>query len=190
MWKSKKSGVNIFCLVNIFGSARAAGGSNIQPYNHQEVRYMFDQYLIRKDSLQNVIKDGKAVGFKFAVRIADYRGAFLSLHNGYYIKCDDLEYPKPLQKFEINGNPPRSFEEIKTSCWEHWDYDDEGFVYIEKKGGLTPGKHVIALQQSVLSMYGYTNHDEEWIKNPPEPGSGAGAGKTQAVCEFELELQK
>ena len=40
---------------------------------------MFDNYLIRKDSLENVYENKKAVGFRFAVRIADYRGCFLSL---------------------------------------------------------------------------------------------------------------
>lgn len=94
---------------------------------------MFDNFLIRKDSLENVYKGGKAIGFKFETRIADYRGCFLSLHNGYYIECDGVEYPKTVQKFEINGKEPRDFEEIKTCVWEHWDYDDEGTVYVEKK---------------------------------------------------------
>ena len=151
---------------------------------------MFDQFLIRKDSLENVYEDGKAVGFKFAVRIADYRGCFLSLHNGYYIKCDDVEYPREVQKFEINGKAPRDFGEIKTCVWEHWDYDDEGYVYVEKEGGLTPGTHTIYLQQSILAQYGYMPWDEEWLKNPPVPGSGAGAGKTVALCRFDLELQE
>ena len=150
---------------------------------------MFDEYLIRKDSLRNVTENGKVTGFKFAVRIADYRGCFLSLHNGYYIKCDGIEYPKSLQRFEINGKPPRSFEEIKKAVWEHWDYDDEAWVYVEKEGGLEPGTHVIDLQQSVLSQYGYMPWDEEWVKNPPVPGSGAGAGKTAVICSFTLELQ-
>ena len=151
---------------------------------------MFDQYLIRNDSLQNVVENGKTVGFKFAVRIADYRGCFLSLHNGYYIKCDGVEYPKSVQKFEINGKPPRTFEEIKKCVWEHWNYDDEGFVYVMKEGGLAPGKHTIALQQSILAQYGYMVWDEEWVKNPPVPGSGKGAGKTDAICEFELYITK
>ena len=69
---------------------------------------MFDQYLIRKDSLKNDYVEGKAVGFQFAVRIADYRGCFLSLHNGYYISCDGTEYPRELQTFEINGKEPRT----------------------------------------------------------------------------------
>lgn len=151
---------------------------------------MFDNFLIRKDSLENTYEDGKATGFKFAVRIADYRGCFLSLHNGYYIECDGVEYPRELQSFEINGKLPRDFEEIKTCVWEHWNFDDEAYVHVKKEGGLAPGKHVIWLQQSVLSQYGYMPWDEEWVKNPPVPGHGAGAGKTTNICEFELMLQE
>ena len=151
---------------------------------------MFDNYLIRKDSLENVYENKKAVGFRFAVRIADYRGCFLSLHNGYYIECDGVEYPRELQKFEVNGKAPRDFEEIKTCVWEHWNFDDEAYVYVEKEGGLAPGMHRIKLQQSILSQYGYMPWDEEWLVNPTVPGHGAGAGKTVNICEFELELQK
>lgn len=150
---------------------------------------MFDRFLIRQDSLENVREHGMITGFRFAVRIADYRGCFLSLHNGYYIECDGREYPRSLQKFEINGKPPRDFEELKTCVWEHWNYDDEAYVYVEKEGGLKPGSHVIRLQQSVLAQYGYMPWDEEWLKNPPVPGSGAGAGKTASICSFTLELQ-
>lgn len=151
---------------------------------------MFDSYLIRKDSLENTVEDGKVTGFKFAVRIADYRGCFLSLHNGYYIECDGIVYPRELQKFEINGKEPRSFEELKTCVWEHWNYDDEGYVYVTKEGGLEQGEHIIKLQQSVLSQYGYMPWDEEWLKNPPVPGSGAGAGKTASISSFTLKLQE
>ncbi len=151
---------------------------------------MFDQYLVRRDSLQNVTEDGQVTGFKFAVKIADYRGCFLSLHNGYYIEMDGVEYPRELQRFEINGKSPRTFEEIKTCVWEHWNYDDEGFVYVTKPGGLEPGVHHLGIQQSVLAQYGYMPWDEEWVKNPPVPGKGAGAGKTDVICTFDLELQE
>lgn len=151
---------------------------------------MFDQFLIRKNSLTNIIDNGEIIGFKFAVRIADYRGCFLSLHNGYFIECDGVEYPKNLQKFEINGKPPRSFDEIKTCVWEHWNYDDEAYVHVKKAGGLSFGMHTIKLQQSILSQYGYMPWDEEWVKNPPVPGYGAGSGKTAFMCTYTLELQK
>ena len=151
---------------------------------------MFDQFLIRKDSLENVTENGRVTGFKFAVRIADYRGCFLSLHNGYYLTVDGVEYPNELQKFQINGKEPRTYEELKTCCWEHWDYDDEGFVYVQKEGGLESGVHHIGIQQSILAQYGYMPWDEEWVLHPPVPGSGQGAGKTETVSFFDIVLSE
>lgn len=151
---------------------------------------MFDGFLIRQDSLENVTENGEIIGFRFGVRIADYRGCYLSLHNGYYVEVDGVKYPRSVQRFEINGKAPRTFEEIKECHWEFWNYDDEAWLYIEKEGGLEPGGHVIALQQSILAQYGYMPWDEEWLRNPPEPGSGAGAGKTSSICEFHLTLQE
>ncbi len=151
---------------------------------------MFDQYIIREGSLKNDYdKDGNAIGFQLAVRIANYRGAYLSLLNGYYVNVDGVEYAQDAQTFEINGKAPRSYQEIKKAVWEHWDFDDEGIIHIQKTGGLAAGKHKIGIQQSILEAYGYMPWDEEWVKNPPVPGSGAGAGKTGSISWFELELQ-
>jgi len=62
-------------------------------------------------------------------------------------------------------------------------------LYVKKEGGLTPGMHKIGLQQSILAAYGYMPTDELWVKEPPVPGKGAGAGKTGSISWFELELQ-
>ena len=139
---------------------------------------MFDSFLIKKGSLENFTENGKVAGFKFAVHIADYRGCFLSLHNGYYIEVDGKVYPREVQKFEI-----------KKANWEHWDYDDYGTVWVYCDGGLQPGMHHIGLQQSILAQYGYGAHDQEWIDNPPVPGSGAGSGKTSNICYYDMELK-
>jgi hypothetical protein len=151
---------------------------------------MFDNFLIRKDSLENETdSSGNITGFRFAARNANYRGVYLSLHNGYYIKVDGVEYKRDVQTFEINKKPPRGFEEIKKAVWEHWDYDDEGIIHIKKEGGLAPGKHVMEFQQSILAAYGYLPTDEEWVKNPPEPGTGAGSDKTRNIVKYELTLR-
>lgn len=152
---------------------------------------MFDNFLIRKNSLENEVdENGSIKGFKLAVRNANYRGVYLSLHNGYYIKVDGIEYKREVQTFEVNKKPPRTFKEIATAVWEHWDYDDEGILHIAKEGGLQPGNHVIEFQQSILAAYGYLPTDEEWVKNPPEPGTGAGSDKTRNVVKYELILQE
>ena len=149
---------------------------------------MFDNYLIRADSLRNDTRDGEAVGFSLAVRHANYRGCYLSLHNGYFLEVDGVDYPRDVQSFEINGKPPRSFDETRAAVHEHWDYDDEGILHIRRPEGLAPGEHTIRFQQSVLAAYGYLPTDEEWVTNPPTPGTGAGSDKTPQIVTYTLTL--
>jgi len=149
---------------------------------------MFDNYLIRSNSLKNVTENGKVVGFSLAVRNANYRGVFLSLHCGYYLVVDGVEYPVDSQMFELNGKPPRTFDEIETAVWEHWDYDDEAILHVRKPGGLTPGVHEIRFQQCIIAAYGYLPTDEDWVKAPPKPGHGAGSDKTPQIVTYRIEL--
>ena len=149
---------------------------------------MFENYLIRSDSLHNDVRNGEIAGFSLAVRHANYRGVFLSLHNGYYLEVDGVEYPTSVQTFEINGKPPRSFDELRTAVHEHWDYDDEAILHVYAPGGLTTGVHTIRFQQCVLAAYGYLPTDEEWVRNPPKPGSGAGSDKTPYIVTYKLTL--
>lgn len=148
---------------------------------------MYDNFLVRSDSLQNVEKDGKVVGFKFGVRIANYRGIYLSLVNGFYVNMDGVEYPEEALSLEVNGQPPRSIPELAKCCWEHWDLQDEAYLHVAKEGGLAPGMHKLGYLPSTVDAYGYQAHDKEWVVNPPKPGSGG--GKTFRVCNFDLELQ-
>ena len=149
---------------------------------------MFDNYLIRADSLRNDIVDDETVGFSMAVRIANYRGVFLSLHCGYFLEVDGTLYPVSAQTFEVNGHPPRTFDEIKACVWEHWDFDDEAILHVRAPGGLAPGEHIIRFQQCVIAAYGYLPTDEEWIKAPPTPGTGAGSDKTPHIVTYRLTL--
>jgi hypothetical protein len=149
---------------------------------------MFENFLIRSDSLRKETRDGGVIGFSLAVRHANYRGVYLSLHNGYYLEVDAVEYPTSVQTFEINGKPPRTFDEIRTAVWEHWDYDDEAILHVSAPGGLAPGEHTVRFQQSVLAAYGYQPTDEEWVRNPPKPGSGAGSDKTPQIISYTLTL--
>jgi len=150
---------------------------------------MYDSFLIRSDSLSNFEEDGKVAGFRFGVRIANYRGCFLSLHNGYYCEVDGVSYPRSAQRLQVNGKPPRTFEDLmQHAVLEHWDMQDEAFLYVYKEGGLTPGTHRIGILESILGAYGRRPDDEEIVKNPPDPSIGGG-GKTFNVVYYDLELQ-
>ncbi len=148
---------------------------------------MYDSFLVRSDSLQNVVKDGEVVGFKFAVQLANYRGIYLSLVNGFYVNMDGVEYDEEDITLEVNGKAPRTMAEIATACWEHWDLQDEAFVNVRKPGGLEKGMHKLGYLPSTMDAYGYQARDEEWVKNPPKPGKGG--GKTYRVCWFDLDLK-
>lgn len=151
---------------------------------------MFENFLIRPDSLKNEKSDGQTTGFSLAVRHANYRGCYLSLHNGYYLEVDGTEYPTEVQRFEINGKEPRTFEELRTQVHEHWDYDDEAILHVSAPGGLASGNHTVRFQQSVLAAYGYLPTDEEWVKNPPKPGTGAGSDKAPQIVTYKLTLNE
>jgi hypothetical protein len=149
---------------------------------------MFDRFFVREDSLQNLMQDGSVTGFTLAVRNANYRGVYLSLHNGYFLEVDGVAYERDVQRFAINGQGPRSFGEIAGAVNEHWAYDDEGVLHVAKSGGLAPGSHTVRIQQSVLAAYGYRPTDAAWVKEPPVPGSGAGSDKAPEISVFYLTL--
>ena len=140
--------------------------------------------------MHNEFSNGLAIGFTLSVRHANYRGVYLSLHNGYFLSVDGTEYPVGQQTFEINRQAPRSFEVLRKAVWEHWDFDDEAVLHVRCDGGLAPGEHTVRFQQSVLAAYGYMPTDEEWVLNPPVPGSGAGSDKAPHILTYSLVLQE
>lgn len=157
---------------------------------------MKDYWLVRQGSLQNEVVDGKIIGFKFDVRICEYRGCFLSLVTPYYIEVDGEEYGAETQTFEVNGKPPRTFDEIAKAIWEHWDYGDFATIHVRKPGGLKPGEHKLGVWQGLLTQYGWNDHDDEWCINPPIPGkvasvgyAGRGTGKQQFLFEFPMTVE-
>ncbi len=147
---------------------------------------MNEAYLVRTETVENVTCDGQVVGFRFAVRNPGYRGCFVSLVNGYYVRLDDEEFAQEDITFDINGKGPRSFAQLKTCCWETWNFDDEAIICVHKAGGIAPGRHTLYVQPSIIDQYGYAHHDEEWVKNPPKPGSSI--GKSRAIGKYEITI--
>lgn len=131
---------------------------------------MFDKYLVRGDSLRNYSMAGQILGYKFAVRHSNYRGTFVSLHNGYYLVVDGEHVPRDKQSFAVNGRSPRSFDELANAGYEHWEYAEEAWVYVDRPGGLAEGTHSLVLKQSVFAAYGYFPGCEQYVTEPPAPG--------------------
>lgn len=154
---------------------------------------MFDKYLVRADSLRNVAVGDRVIGYKFAVRNSNYRGVFVSLHNGYYLVVDDELVPRERQSFEVNGRAPRSFDEIKNAGYEHWDFADEAWVHVDHPGGLAAGTHTMVFKQAVFAAYGYFPGCEDYVTSPPVPGPETRhfliMDKTYNPVTYELTLR-
>ena len=148
---------------------------------------MYDRYLVKDGSLRNEVKDGKIVGFAFDVHIGDYRGPFVSLIRGYYVNVDGVEYPMDVQTFEINGKGPRTYDQLKLCAWEHWDYDDWATIHVACEGGLAKGPHQLTIMQGIMMQYGWADHDQEWIDNPPDPREMGGKQEEPYVFDLVVE---
>ncbi len=149
----------------------------------------YDRYIIKEGSLQNEERDGKVIGFRFQVHVAQYRGLFVSLLRGYHIEVDGVEYPLDSQTFEVNGKGPRTWDECAKAVWEQWNYKDYATLHVACEGGLAPGRHHIELIQGGLNAYGWQPTDEEYAKNCPEPKNMVGMmGSPLPRFTFDMEL--
>ncbi|NLL35709.1 MAG: hypothetical protein GX257_10470 [Clostridiales bacterium] len=140
-------------------------------------------------TLQNVTIDGKIVGFKFGVRLPRYRGNMLSLINGYYVTVDGEEFPQSAIKMEVNGKPPRSFDEIKKAVWEHWDFQETAYLHISKPGGLEPGMHEVLAVVSNFEQYGYNPMQDQKRVDEVVVPTAAGTGFGGPGIPVMLELK-
>ena len=86
---------------------------------------------------------GEVVGFKFGVRLANYRGIYLSLVNGFYVNMDGVEYGEEDLMLEVNGQRPRTMAELAKCPFEPWDLQDEAMLHVKKPGGLEKGMHTL-----------------------------------------------
>ena len=121
-------------------------------------------------------ESGKVIGFKFGVRLPRYRGNMVSLINGYYVNVDGEEFPQDKIRFQVNGKAPRTFEELKKAVWEHWDYQETAYLYVEKEGGLAPGEHTIIATVSNFEQYGYFPMTDQKRVDEVTPVTAAGTG--------------
>ncbi len=139
-------------------------------------------------SLENVYceKCNKVIGFKFGVRLPRYRGNMVSLINGYYVNVDGVEYPQQKLRFIVNGKPPRTFEELKSAVWEHWNYQDVAYIFVEQEGGLAKGEHTVIATVSNFEQYGYNPmSDQKRVDEVIVPTAGGSpmAGATAPMTQ-------
>ncbi len=104
------------------------------------------------DSLKSIYIDGKKMGYQFDVRLACYRGHFLSVINEISLKVDGEAVPEMDMSFSIHGKD-FGLAQMKENCSEFWRITEPATIKVLKRGGLKEGEHDIDFHMVYRSPY-------------------------------------
>lgn len=127
-------------------------------------------------SLRNCVSNGRKTGFQFDIRLAYYRGHFLSVIDEFGVTVDGEKIDDELIKFCINGKEfsPVEFDKCYT---EFWRVTDPATIRVFRPGGLGAGEHNIEVKLMFHSPYMPIGPDHQYM-----PVDGCGS-KTLTVAE-------
>lgn len=98
--------------------------------------------VICDDSLKSIYINGKKAGYQFNVRLACYRGHFLSVINEISLKTDGEEVPENDIFFCIHGKE-FGLSQMKENNSEFWWIVESATIKVLKRGGLEEGEHTL-----------------------------------------------
>jgi hypothetical protein len=100
---------------------------------------MLEREYIQSIGFQNVVEDGKTIGFQFLLRIPSYRGMWASLIEGCAVKIEgivDVGHDVPL--WALQGNTYTT-EQLDASTDVRWQLEEPAVITVPLEGGLKPG---------------------------------------------------
>lgn len=98
--------------------------------------------VVCDDSLKSIYVNGEKMGYQFDVRLACYRGHFLSIINEISLKVDGEDIPARDISFSIHGKD-YGLEQMKENNNEFWRITEPATIKVLKRGGLEEGGHEI-----------------------------------------------
>ena len=113
---------------------------------------MFEPYVISDDGFENVVKDGKIIGYQLKTRIAYYRGVPLSMVDKMEMVVDDQPVPSEKIRFTV-GEDTFTLKEMETVTSVKWEFGQRATIFVDQPGGLSKGEHKIFLSQTTRVAY-------------------------------------
>lgn len=108
-----------------------------------EMRMEFVDVLV-PGSLKNTVVNGQAVGFEFGVRLAYYRGQFLSCVDKFALAVDGEKLDNREILFCLNDKE-FGVDFLPQCSTEFWRLKDAATVRVHRPGGLSAGGHEVDL---------------------------------------------
>jgi hypothetical protein len=113
---------------------------------------MFEPYVISDDGFENVIKDGKVIGYQLKTRIAYYRGVPLSMVDKIELVVDDKPVDSEKIRFTV-GDETFTLKEMETVTSTKWEFGQQATIFVDQPGGLSKGEHKVFLSQTTRVAY-------------------------------------
>jgi hypothetical protein len=113
---------------------------------------MFEPYVISDDGFENVVQDGKIIGYQLKTRIAYYRGVPLSMVDKIELVVDDRPVESEKIRFTV-GNETFPLKEMETVTSTKWEFGQQATLFVDQPGGLSKGEHKIFLSQTTRVAY-------------------------------------
>ena len=125
--------------------------------------------VIVSDSLRQYEVNGKRQGYQFDIRLAYYRGHFLSVIDEFAVTVDGAKVEEENIKFCLHGKEfsPVEFEQCYT---EFWQVKEPATIRVFRPGGLPEGEHEIKVTLFFRSPYMPIGSNHQYM---PVDGSGS-----------------
>lgn len=99
---------------------------------------------LRDGTLKNYFEIGKKSGYQFDVRLAYYRGQYLSVIDQLEVEVDGEKVHEDDIRFLINGKK-FTIEQMSEAYYEFWNIKKAATIQVRRPGGLTEGNHHVKL---------------------------------------------
>ncbi|RCX09917.1 hypothetical protein DFR58_13211 [Anaerobacterium chartisolvens] len=118
--------------------------------------------VVCDNSLKNVYVNGNNAGFEFDIRLAYYRGHYLSCIDLLEVYVDGEKVPEETVRFGLNGKE-FSVCQLKYCFNEFWRLRNPARISVIKDGGLNAGKHHIEIKLMLRVPYMALGGDHNYM---------------------------
>ena len=107
---------------------------------------------LRDGTLKNYYENNRKAGYQFDLRLAYYRGHYLSVIDELSVEVDHEKIEEESIRFCINGKEFMPCQ-LKEAYYEFWSIKDPTTIKIRKEGGLKAGEHRVKLTLMLRNPY-------------------------------------
>lgn len=102
----------------------------------------YNKILICRDAIENVVVNGRSIGYEFRIKYPSYRGVYLSCIEDLSFTVDGRSISRSDVVLFLNGKQ-FLIDELKDLYKEYWFVREKATVRVLVDGGIADGSHEV-----------------------------------------------